>query len=90
MSSATEQTYLFIYFFVAAPIISLLSTHTHRWILSHQSDRQEPGGLLRPVPASGVPARGPVRRGGDEGQRAGAAAGRGGQGRQRFSLLPQI
>lgn len=61
-----------------------------RRLLSYKFDRQEPGGLLRSLPASGVPARGTVRHGRDGGQKAHTEPRRGGQGGQGFGLLPQI
>lgn len=53
-------------------------------------DCQEPGGLLRPVSASGVPARRPVCHGPDGGQRTWARPWSGRAGGQGFSLFPQI
>lgn len=58
--------------------------------MAHQLDRQEPGGLLRTVPAPGVPARGAVRHGRDEGQRPGAGQGHRRPGGPRPGLFPQI
>lgn len=57
--------------------------------MAYEFDRQEPGGLLRPLPASGVPARRPVRHGRDESQRSSTRPESGRPGGQRCGVFPQ-
>lgn len=71
-------------------LMKCLFTSSCRWLVAYKLDWQEPGGLLRPVSASGVPARRAVRHGRDESQRTSARPEGGRPGGQRFSLFPQI
>ena len=60
-----------------------------RWIVAHQFDRQEPGGLLCALPAPGVPARCPVCHGWDWSQGPSAKPWFSQPSGQRVNLLPQ-
>lgn len=62
----------------------------HRWPVAYKLDWQEPGGLFRPLSASGVPTRHPVHHGRDESKRSCARSACGRPGGTGFSVLPQV